>query len=111
MATAAPAWASRIVAGRVQQFYSEIGVQLPDGTGEAMVSCFANPGAHQHDDKNKSCSVNLLTGQWCCHGCGAEGNAYYAATWRGLSDADAAELAKKHHLFIGGDEPSANFKM
>src|SRR5581483_6568874 len=108
MAAGAPAWASRIAAGRVQQFYSEIGVELPDGDGEAMVSCFANPDAHQHGDRNKSCSVNLLTGKWCCHACGEQGNAYYAATARGVSDRDAAELAKKHHLFIGGDEPTAN---
>jgi hypothetical protein len=85
-----------------REFFSDLDVALP-GTatsGSVSVRCFANPSAHEHDDKNASCSVNLDTGQWRCFGCGAKGGAFDAALALGRSRSDAAELAKRHDLFV-----------
>jgi hypothetical protein len=99
----------QVVGSRVAEFYAELGVEVKGQGREAMVSCFANPDAHKHGDRNKSCSVNLLTGLWKCHGCGEQGNAYVAALSCGLQERDAADLAKRHGLFI--EREQQNFTM
>ena len=40
----------------------------------------AAPDAHARHDRDASCSVNPLNGVWHCHGCGAGGGPYDAAT-------------------------------
>ncbi|MGH2886384.1 MAG: toprim domain-containing protein, partial [Solirubrobacteraceae bacterium] len=54
--------------------------------------CFADPGAHAHDDRDPSCSVNLQSGAFNCHGCGAHGGAYDAALALGLAPRQAMDL-------------------
>jgi hypothetical protein len=56
------------------------------------VRCFANPDAHRREDCNPSCSVNLVSGAWKCHGCGAVGGAYDAAWRKGYSPRAAIDL-------------------
>ena len=85
----------------VRGFYSELGATLPGSatTGSVSVRCFANAGAHEHDDRSPSCSVSLDTGQWKCFACDAKGGAFDAAVAFGRSGSDAADLAKAHDLF------------
>lgn len=92
-------WLAEAVGSDVRGFFMAMGVDLPAGYGEVMVRCFANHVAHRRDDQVKSCSVNTLTGLWCCHGCGQKGNAYQAATALGYTQLDAKRLAKQHGLF------------
>jgi len=77
----------------VRAFYSALGVELPKWSSrEAPVRCFAQPDAHNHGDRSPSCSVNLASGAWNCHGCGAHGGAYDAALAAGRSPRAAMEL-------------------
>ena len=99
--TAETSWLREAAGSRVTDFYAAISIELPDRGGEeAAVRCFANPAAHKRDDRNASCSVNLLTGLWKCHGCGLSGNPYSAAVARGLQEPRAAELAEAHGLLL-----------
>lgn len=83
----------------VRSFYAALGIELADwAREEAPVSCFADPEAHTHEDRNRSCSVNLDSGAWNCHGCGAGGGAYDAALARGHSPRSAIELMIDHGL-------------
>lgn len=85
--------------GDVRGFYAALGVQLPGwAQTEASVRCFANPDAHQHQDHAPSCSVNVHSGTFNCHGCGAHGGAYDAALAKGLSPRDAIDLMIAHAL-------------
>ncbi|MBU1000918.1 MAG: hypothetical protein KKE73_00145 [Proteobacteria bacterium] len=43
-------------------------LNIRDGPGEAKVNCPA------HEDNKPSCSMNLTTGLWFCHSCGAKGD-------------------------------------
>lgn len=83
------------------EFFAELGIAVPtDANAEnVMVPCFANPSAHVHEDRNKSLSLHIPTGRFRCHGCGVAGNAYSAARMLGVSERDAARLAKHHGLF------------
>ena len=65
---------------------------------DAPVRCFAQPDAHNHGDRSPSCSVNLASGAWNCHGCGARGGAYDAALATGHSPRSAMELLIAHGL-------------
>ena len=77
----------------VRDFYARLGIALPErSTVEVPVRCFADPGRHRHADRNPSCSVNVATGVWCCHGCGARGGPYDAALTRGHTPRGAMEL-------------------
>ena len=92
-------------------FYAEVGVALPGSatTGSVPVRCFANATAHKSDDRDPSCSVNLETAQWKCWACGAKVGAFDAAVALGRSRSDAAELAKRHNLFVTDrEQPSAS---
>lgn len=83
----------------VRAFYSALGVELPAwSTREAPVRCFARPDAHNHGDRSPSCSVNLASGAWNCHGCGARGGAYDAALALGRSPRSAMDLLVAHSL-------------
>jgi len=83
----------------VRAFYSALGIDLPAlSNREAPVRCFAQPDAHNHGDRSPSCSVNLASGAWNCHGCGAHGGAYDAALAAGHSPRAAMELLIAHGL-------------
>lgn len=85
--------------GDVRGFYEALGVVLPGGAHtEAPVRCFADPGAHKHEDRDASCSVNLNSGAFNCHGCGARGGAYDAALARGRSPREAIDLMVAYGL-------------
>ena len=91
------AWLRAATGVRVVDFYAELGIELRDAGEEAPCSCFANPA---HEDRDPSCSVNLLTGLFKCHGCGVQGNAYQAALACGFDERRARELAQSHGVFL-----------
>ena len=77
----------------IRGYYHALGIELPDwARTEASVRCFADPDAHRRGDRDPSCSVNLEHGAWHCHGCGAKGGAFDAATARGYTDRAAIDL-------------------
>jgi hypothetical protein len=83
----------------VRGFYAALGIELPGwAQTEASVRCFADPDAHRHGDRDPSCSVNLHSGAFNCHGCGAHGGAYDAALATRLSPRDAIDLMIAHGL-------------
>jgi Toprim domain len=83
----------------IRGYYQALGIQVPGwATEEAPVRCFAAPDAHQHEDLHPSCSVNLNTGAWNCHGCGAHGGAYDAALAKGHTPRAAIDLMIAHGL-------------
>ena len=83
----------------VRGFYAALGVQLPGWAHtEAPVRCFTNPDAHTDHDRHPSCSVNLHSGAFNCHGCGAHGGAYDAALAAGRSPLEAIDLTIAHGL-------------
>jgi hypothetical protein len=83
----------------VRGLYAALGVPLPAWAHtEAPVRCFTNPDAHRHQDRNPSCSVNLYSGAFNCHGCGAHGGAYDAALASGRSPGEAIDLMVAHGL-------------
>jgi hypothetical protein len=85
--------------GDVRGFYAAVGVQLPDWAHtEAPVRCFTNREAHEHHDLRPSCSVNLHSGAFNCHGCGAHGGAYDAALGAGHTPREAIDLMIAHGL-------------
>jgi len=83
----------------VHGFYATLGIELPDwARTEAPARCFADPDAHKRQDRDPSCSVNLASGAFNCHGCGAHGGAYDAALATGRSPRDAIDLMIAHGL-------------
>ena len=79
--------------GDVRAFYEALGIELPGWAHtEAPVRCFADPAAHKRDDRDASCSVNVHSGAFNCHGCGARGGVYDAALARGRSPREAIDL-------------------
>ncbi len=83
----------------VRSYYRELGIDLPDTSrAEVSVRCFADPGAHRREDRDPSCSVNVLNGAWRCHACGARGGAYDAALAKGHSPRSAIDLMISHGL-------------
>lgn len=83
----------------IRGYYDELGIQIRGwGRSEASTSCFAEAGAHNRGDRDPSCSVNLEHGAWHCHGCGARGGAFDAATAVGLTPRSAIDLMVKHGL-------------
>jgi hypothetical protein len=85
--------------GDVRGFYLALGVELPGWAHtEAPVRCFADSDAHHRQDRDASCSVNLESGAFNCHGCGAHGGAYDAALATGRAPREAIELMIVHGL-------------
>ena len=83
----------------VRGFYHALGIELADwAQQEASVACFADPDAHARQDRDASCSVNVEAGVWRCHGCGAAGGPYDAATARGRTPREAMELLVSYGL-------------
>ena len=83
----------------IRGYYQRLGIQLPERPCfEASVRCFANPGAHRREDRDPSCSVNMVSGAWKCHACGARGGAYDAAWRTGYTPRDAIDLMIAHGL-------------
>ena len=77
----------------VHTFYTALGLDLPRWADvNASIRCFANPAAHNREDRTPSCSVHLISGAWKCHGCGAKGGAYDAAIHRGHTPTSAMDL-------------------
>jgi hypothetical protein len=86
-------------ASDVGAFYAALGIELAGwARREAPARCFANADAHNHGDRSASCSVNLDTGAWNCHGCGAAGGAYDAALAVGHTPRSAIDLMIAHGL-------------
>ena len=85
--------------GDARGFYAALEVPLPAWAHtEAPVRCFTNPDAHAHEDQHPSCSVNVHSGAFNCHGCGAHGGAYDAALAVGRSPREAIDLMIAHGL-------------
>ena len=85
--------------GDVRGFHRALGVELPEcGKGEASVSCFARPEEHARGDRDASCSVNVESGLWNCHGCGAGGGPYDAAKEVGRTPREAMDLLVTYGL-------------
>ena len=77
----------------IRGYYQRLGIHLPaQARLEASVRCFADPGAHRREDRNPSCSVNMVSGAWKCHACGARGGAYDAAWRTGYTPRAAIDL-------------------
>jgi hypothetical protein len=96
-----------VTAADVRGLFAELGVEFPAGGPNVMVRCFADPVAHKRGDRSKSASVNVETGAWCCHGCGAKDGAYDAALASGRTPADAMKLLERSGLIDGdaGERP------
>ncbi len=83
----------------IHGFYIALGVELPAwATRNASVRCFADPDHHQNLDRHPSTSVDLTSGAWLCHGCGAHGGAYDAAITVGHTARSAIALMIDHGL-------------
>jgi hypothetical protein len=83
--------------GDARGFYAALGVPLPGWAHtEAPVRCFTNPDAHKQHDQHPSSSVNVHSGAFNCHGCGAHGGAYDAALAVGRSPREAIDLMIAH---------------
>lgn len=94
-------WVVNATSGRVQEFYSALGVELPgSSTGNVSVRCFTNPHGHNHGDRDASCSVDLIAGKWKCFGCDQAGGPYSAAVALGFTPERARELARSYGLFL-----------
>jgi hypothetical protein len=49
----------------IRGFYAELGIKTSAwALSEASVRCFADPDAHQHEDRDPSTSINLEHGAW-----------------------------------------------
>jgi hypothetical protein len=83
----------------IRGYYDRLGIHLPaQARIEASVRCFADPGAHRREDRDPSCSVNLVSGAWKCHACGARGGAYDAGLAKGHTPRSAIDLMIAHGL-------------
>lgn len=83
----------------VTDLYAELGIKLAASSGaEASTRCFAAPDLHHREDRHPSASVNLTTGAWICHACGARGGAYDAALLAGHTPRSAMDLLIRHRL-------------
>ena len=83
----------------IRGYYHQLGIHLPERTNvEASVRCFADPGSHRREDREPSCSINLINGAWQCHGCGARGGAYDAALAKSYTPRSAIDLMIAHGL-------------
>jgi hypothetical protein len=83
----------RMTTPDVRAFYAALGIELPGWPKlEAPIRCFAQPDAHNRGDRSPSCSVNLASGAWNCHGCGAHGGPYDAAVALGNTPRSAMDL-------------------
>jgi hypothetical protein len=77
----------------IRGYYEQLKIRLPERAAlEASVRCFADPDAHRREDRDPSCSINLVSGAWHCHGCGARGGAYDAALAKGHTPRSAIDL-------------------
>jgi hypothetical protein len=93
----------------IRGFFAGLGIELPQSGGtNVSVRCFADREAHEHDDRSPSTSVNVETGAWMCHACGAAGGPYHAAQAVGLSVGETQSLLANHGLERrGGTEASS----
>jgi Toprim domain-containing protein len=95
------------LAGDVRGFYGRLGITLGEhAQAEVAVRCFADPAAHRREDRSPSCSINLRSGAYLCHGCGARGGAYDAALYQGLTPRAAIDLMVDYGLTARRDNTS-----
>ena len=73
--------------------YSQDRPELRRGSAaERRCSC-PSPG---HQDRKPSCSVNVDTGKWCCHGCGETGHVVeWLTLTRSISGTEALAQARR----------------
>jgi hypothetical protein len=91
----------------IRGYYQQLGIQLPDNSRtNVSVRCFADPSAHRREDRDPSCSVNLVSGLWKCHGCGARGGPQNAALAKGHTPRSALDLMIAYGLI----EPGARLR-
>jgi hypothetical protein len=91
----------------IRGYYAALGITLPPcARDEVSVRCFADPDAHRRGDRNPSMSVNLIHGAFNCHGCGAHGGAYDAATGLGHTRRQAWELLLRYGLAAPDARPA-----
>lgn len=84
---------------QVADLYAQLGIELHIGDStEALARCFAAPEHHADQDRHPSASVNLMSGAWICHACGARGGAYDAARTQGHTPRSAMALLIAHDL-------------
>jgi hypothetical protein len=90
----------------VRGFFDAIGIEIPPtAADDVSIRCFAAPEAHTHEDRSKSCVLNMITGLWHCHGCGTSGNAYKAALALNIDEPRARALAQRFGLFLEVAKP------
>jgi len=83
----------------IRGYYRELRIPLPPTpNADVAIRCFADPGFHRREDRDPSCSVNVVSGAWQCHGCGAHGGAYDAALAVGHTPRSAIDLMIAHGL-------------
>ena len=83
--------------------YAQDRPELIRGSGaERKCSC-PSPG---HEDRKPSCSVNVDTGKWCCHGCGESGHVVeWLRLTRGLSGPEALQEARQLGFLVTATGP------
>ena len=83
--------------------YSQDRPELSRGSGaERKCSC-PSPG---HEDRKPSCSVNVNTGKWCCHGCGESGHVVeWLRLTRGVSGPEALQEARRLGFLVTPESP------
>jgi Toprim-like len=91
----------------IRSYYHQLGIRLSaQARVEAPVRCFADPSVHRREDRDPSCSVNLVSGAWKCHACGARGGSYDAAMAVGHTPRSAIDLMIANGLI----EPRARLR-
>ena len=84
----------------IRGFYAALGIELPTGRklNGSRPDALPSPLLTTTGDRSPSCSVNLASGAWNCHGCGAHGGAYDAALAVGHTPRSAIDLMIAHGL-------------
>ena len=92
--------------GAYLSLYSQDRPELGRGSGaERMCSC----PSPVHEDRNPSCSVQVESGKWFCHGCGEGGGVVkWLRLTRGLPGPEALETARRLGL---APEPRVNGRL
>ena len=92
--------------GAYLSLYSQDRPELERGKGaERMCSC-PSPA---HEDRKPSCSVQVESGKWFCHGCGEGGGVVkWLRLTRGLSGPEALQTARRLGL---APEPRVNGRL
>lgn len=83
----------------IRAYYHALGIPFSTHAARnAPVRCFTSPHLHRHGDRTPSCSIDLISGAFLCHACGAHGGAYDAAIATGRTPREAIDLMITHGL-------------